>query len=73
MRSRVGLQLALGHAARALGHAPGPFVRLAHIDQHGAVGQALARLRWGKLSDAHGRIIAQVPPGRLDRYPQTRG
>jgi hypothetical protein len=45
MRGRVGLQLALGHAARALGHAAGPFVRLAHIDQHRAMGQALARLR----------------------------
>ena len=68
MRGRVGLQLALGHAARALGHAAGPFVRLAHIDQHRAMGQALACLRGGNLLDAHGRIIAHVAAGRLDQH-----
>ena len=34
--NRRGLQLALGHATRAFGHAAGALVGLAHVDQHGA-------------------------------------
>ena len=67
VRGRVSQQLALRDTTRAFGHAAGPLMRLAHVDQHRAMGHARTRLFGGKLWNAHGRIIAQVASTRLDQ------
>ena len=67
VRGRLSQQLALGDATRAFGHAAGPLMRLAHVDQHRAMGHARTRLFGGKLWNAHARIITQATPTRLDQ------
>ncbi len=63
----LGLEIALGDAERAFGHAGGAFVRLADVDQQRAMGEAFAGLGRSEFGD---RAHAEDYRARALRQPK---